>query len=84
MIGYISLVNDSGDRAYMRVDEIAAFRENKTKIEKGGDLVPCVTVTMRNNVSWHFPNITPQELRQLMGSATGNLVQVTDETALGR
>lgn len=83
MIGFISLVKDNGKRAYMRVDEIAAFSQNETKLERGGELVPCITITMRNNVSWHFPHVTATELIKLMSSATAGQVHLTDESALG-
>lgn len=77
MIGYISLLRDSGRRAWIRVDEIAAFGENETKVD--GKHVPCLTVLLRNNVSWHFPGLTGERLREMMASVTGCPVQVLDE-----
>lgn len=66
MIGYITLVRDTGKRAWIRSDEVAAFSENETKVE--GKMVPCVTVILRNNVAWHFPDITAEQMVKLIGS----------------
>lgn len=75
MIGYISLVKDNGKRAWIRADEIAAFSENETKVE-GRGLVACTTILLRNNVAWHFPDLTGAALVSMMGSVTGAQVNV--------
>ena len=78
MIGYISLVKDNGRRAWIRSDEIAAFSENETKVE--GQMKPCLTVLLRNNVAWHFPEVTGDQMLAYMKSCTGAQVNVIDET----
>lgn len=75
MIGYIRLLKDNGKRSWIRTDEIAAFAENETKV--AGELVPCITVLLRNNVAWHFPGITGERLLELMRSSSTVMVNVT-------
>lgn len=74
MIGYISLVNNNGKTCWMQADEIAAFNENETKV--GQDTVPCTSVLLRNNVSWHFPGVTGAQMVALMRSCSGSQVNV--------
>jgi hypothetical protein len=78
MIGYISLVKDNGKRAWIRADEIAAVSENEAKVD--GQMVPCTTVLLRNNVAWHFPGITPAALVKLVAAVTGGQVNVFTES----
>lgn len=80
MIGYISLEKDNGRRAWIRIDEIAAFTENEAKVD--GAMVQCTTVLMRNNVAWHFPGVTGHQLLGLMKSACGTQINVVTETGL--
>lgn len=77
MIGYIRLKKDNGKTCWIRVDEIAAFSENETKVEGSKELVPCITVLLRNNVAWHFPHVTGEELLGFMRSASTVQLNVT-------
>lgn len=81
MIGYLNLARDSGKRAWIRVDEISAFAENETKVD--GQLVPCITILLRNNVSWHFPSLTGARLVEMMRSANGQQVNILTEDSAG-
>lgn len=75
MIGFLEGVKDNGKRAWIRFDEIASFSENETKVD--GILTPCVTVLLRNNVAWHFPNITGPDLVKAMRTVCGTQIQVS-------
>jgi hypothetical protein len=79
MIGYLSLVKDNGKRAWIRSDEIAAFSENETKVD--GAMVACTTVLLRNNVAWHFPGVTGEDLVTMMRGVGGQQVQVLKDHA---
>lgn len=75
MIGYLSFVRDTGQRCWFRADEVAAFSENTTKLKEGGaELVPCITVTLRNNVAWHIPHLTGEILMAMIKGVTGTQV----------
>lgn len=79
MIAFIELVRDNGRKAWIRPDEIAAFSENETKGPSG--TVPCMTIMLRNNVAWHFPGLTSERLKRIMGSAAGEQVNIITESA---
>lgn len=78
MIGYLKLRKDTGHVACIRVDEIAAFSENETKVKtgSGSQAVPCVTVLLRNNVAWHFPHVTLNDLLLAMRGASQTQINV--------
>jgi hypothetical protein len=75
LIGFLSFVRDNGQRCWIRTDEIAAVSENTTKVDGRGS-VPCLTILLRNNVSWHIPDLTGDELWARVRSLTGVPLQV--------
>lgn len=79
MIGYLDLRKESGRRAWIRIDEIAAFTENETK--EGAVMVPCITIFLRNNVAWHFPGLTGAKLISMLKSTCGDQINVLVEEA---
>lgn len=67
--GFLKMRKDNGCWAWVRVDEIAAVTENETKVD--AKMVPCTTILLRNNLAWHFPNITPEQVLRAAANCGG-------------
>jgi hypothetical protein len=68
LVGMVVLTRETGQRAWIRCDEVASFFENSCKnAEK--ESVPCITVQLRNNVSMNFPGITGEDFVKGLASA---------------
>lgn len=77
MISYVRMVKENGRAAFIRHDEIAAFAENEVKVD--GKMTPCVTVLLRNNVAWHFPNVDADTFIRAVAAGSGqqfNVIQI--------